>query len=258
LTRTHRPVVVVQLSDLHLGADWIEDDPRACLTAAIASIRQLEPAPDALLLTGDLAEHASDAEYAQVASLLEAVDAPRYVLAGNHDDREALRRHLGAPGSAGTPLQYAVDLGPLQVMMLDSTRAGSDAGQLDPDRLAWLEAALAEDATTPTFLAMHHPPLVTGAPAADAIGLPAADRAALGDVVRRHRNVSLIVAGHFHRAIAGRLAECTVLAAPSTYAGFVLDFAGDRLRSVTSPPGYIVHALVDGEVASHVETVWPA
>jgi 3',5'-cyclic AMP phosphodiesterase CpdA len=251
----NRPVIVVQLSDTHIGAAWVDMDPVASLAAAIAQVRTLEPSPDAIVVSGDLAEHASDLEYEQVAAVLDAVGAPRYVLPGNHDDRDGLRRHLGAPGAPGTPVQYAVDLGPLRILMLDSTRAGEDSGQLDADRLSWIENALAEDPRTPTLLAMHHPPLVTGAPAADAIGVPEADRTALADLVRRHRNVSLIIAGHLHRAIAGRLAGCTVLAAPSTYAGFVLDFATDRLRPVAAPPGYVVHALKDGELASHVETV---
>jgi 3',5'-cyclic AMP phosphodiesterase CpdA len=249
------PFVVVQLSDTHLGADWIDDDPIACLTAAIASIRRLRPSPNAVLVSGDLAEHCSDSEYQQVAQLLDQVDAPPYVLAGNHDDRDALRRHFGAPGAPGTPVQYVVDLGPLRMLMLDSTRPGSDSGQLDADRLAWIETALAEDSNTPTLLAMHHPPLLTSAPAADRIGLPDADRAALADVVRAHGNVSLIVAGHFHRAIAGRLGACSVLAAPSTYAGFVLEFDDDRLKSVPTPPGYVVHVLRDGELASHITSV---
>lgn len=249
------PLVVVQLSDPHLGADWIDDDPLACLTASVAQVRRLRPPPDALLVSGDLTEHSSDSEYDELAQSLDAVDAPHYVLAGNHDDRDALRRRFGLSGEPGAPVQYTVDLGRLRLVVLDSTCPGSHAGQLDNERLAWLEHALAEDTETPTLLAMHHPPIRTGAPAADRIGLAAADRDALADIVRAHRNVSLIVAGHFHRAIAGRLGECSVLAAPSTYAGFVLDFDDDRLKSVSTPPGYVVHVLRDGELASHVEVV---
>ena len=250
-----RPFIVIQLSDTHLGAAWGHGDPVAGLSAAIASIRRLRPRPDALLVTGDLAENASDSEYEQVAELLDEVEAPRYVLPGNRDDRDALRRHFGAPGEPGTPVQYAVDLGPLRLLILDSTRPGSDSGQLDADRLGWLESALAEDTRTPTLLAMHHPPFLTGAPAADRIGLSEADRGALADVVRAHGNVSTILAGHYHRTIAGRLGDCGVLAAPSTYAGFALEFDEDRLRSIATPPGYVVHVLGDGELVSHVEAI---
>ena len=181
----NRPVVVVQLSDSHVGATWVDMDPVASLTAVIEQVRRLEPSPDAIVLSGDLAEHGSDSEYEQLAALLDAIEAPRYVLPGNHDDRDALRRHFGAPGAAGTPVQYAVDLGRLRILMLDSTRAGADTGQFDAERLGWIESALAEDPGTPTLLAMHHPPLMTVAPAADAIGFPDADRAALADLVGR-------------------------------------------------------------------------
>jgi 3',5'-cyclic-AMP phosphodiesterase len=187
--------------------------------------------------------------------LLDGIDAQRYPLPGNHDDPDGLRRHFAALGASGTPVQYVVDLGPLRVVMLDSTRAGADSGQLDADRLAWLEAALAADVRTPTLLAIHHPPFATHVPAFDAMGLPAGDRAGLAEVVRRHRNVSLIVAGHVHRAISAELGGCRPLAAPSTYAGFAADFASADLRPIAAPPGYVVHVLRDGELVSQVQAL---
>ncbi|HKO26817.1 MAG TPA: metallophosphoesterase, partial [Solirubrobacteraceae bacterium] len=218
-----RPTVVVQLSDPHIGATWAAGDPVAGLATAVASIRRLRPAPDALLLTGDLADNLADSEYALVLASLEGIDAPRYALPGNHDDRDRLRRHFGIPGEPGTAVQYAVELGALRILMLDSTRPGADAGELDAGRLAWLDDALSADARSPTVIAMHHPPLVTHVPGLDALALAAADRAALADVVRSHPNVMLIIAGHVHRAISGELAGRRVLSAPSTYIGFEFD-----------------------------------
>jgi 3',5'-cyclic-AMP phosphodiesterase len=247
-----RPTVVVQLSDPHIGATWAEGDPVGGLATAVASIRRLRPAPDALLLTGDLADTLADSEYAQVLASLEGIDAPWYALPGNHDDRDRLRRHFGIPGEPGTPVQYVVDLGALRILMLDSTRPGADAGEFDAGRLAWLEDALSPDLSTPTLLAMHHPPLVTHVPALDALALAAGDRAALADVVRGRPNVLLIMAGHVHRAISGELAGRRVLSAPSTYVGFELDIAAEQIDDVPTPPGYVVHVLRDGELASHV------
>jgi 3',5'-cyclic AMP phosphodiesterase CpdA len=252
-----RPTVVVQLSDPHIGATWAEGDPVAGLAAAVASIRRLRPAPDALVLTGDLADNLADSEYAQVLASVEGIDAPGYALPGNHDDRDGVRRHFGIPGEPGTPVQYAVELGALRILMLDSTRPGADFGEFDADRLAWLEDALSADPRTPTLLAMHHPPLVTHMPGLDALALAAGDRAALADVVRRHPNVTLIIAGHVHRAISGELAGRRVLSSPSTYIGFELDLAAERIDDVAAPPGYVVHVLRDGELASHVVAVPP-
>jgi 3',5'-cyclic AMP phosphodiesterase CpdA len=249
------PAVIVQLSDPHIGATWAGGDPVAGLATAVASIRRLRPAPDALVLTGDLADNLADSEYALLLASLEGIDAPCYALPGNHDDRDGLRRHFGIPGEPGTPVQYAVELGVLRILMLDSTRPGADAGEFDAGRLAWLEEALSADPRTPTLLAMHHPPLVTHAPGLDALALAAGDRAALADVVRRRPNVMLIIAGHVHRAISGELAGRRVLSAPSTCIGFEFDVAAERIDDVPTPPGYVVHAFRDGELASHVITV---
>jgi 3',5'-cyclic-AMP phosphodiesterase len=250
-----RPTVVVQLSDPHIGATWAAGDPAAGLAAAVASVRRLRPAPDALVLTGDLADTMADSEYEQVRALLDGIDAPRYALPGNHDDRATLRRHFGIPGEPGTPVQYAVQVGSLRILMLDSTRLGADAGELDAGRLSWLEDALSADPRTPTLLAMHHPPLVTHEPALDELALAAADRNALAALVARHPNVMLIIGGHVHRAIAGELAGRRVLSAPSTYIGFALDFVAEQIDDVPTPPGYVVHVLRDGELASHVVAV---
>ena len=52
-------------------------------------------------MTGDLADHATDEEYEQVREFLAPLDAPVYVLPGNHDERDALRRNFGVPGGRG-------------------------------------------------------------------------------------------------------------------------------------------------------------
>jgi 3',5'-cyclic-AMP phosphodiesterase len=250
-----RPFLLVQLSDPHIGATWGYGDPVAGLRAAVASVRRLPDRPDAILMSGDLADNAADDEYELVGDLLKQIDAPLYVLPGNHDDRDALHRHFGVPGGDGAPVQYAADLGPLRLVVLDTTRPGEDPGQLDGQRLAWLEAELAAAPDRATLLAMHHPPLSTGIAAWDEIGLPVADRVALGKVIRRHPQVRRVVAGHVHRTIAAELAGRAVLAIPSTYVQARLDFNAGEIELVADPPAFAVHALLDGELASHVQPV---
>jgi 3',5'-cyclic AMP phosphodiesterase CpdA len=55
----------------------------------------------------------------------------------------------------------SVDLGPLRLVVLDSTIPDEDPGALDGERLAWLEAELAAAPEQLTLIAMHHPPLIT-------------------------------------------------------------------------------------------------
>jgi 3',5'-cyclic-AMP phosphodiesterase len=246
---------LVQLSDPHVGAEWGFGDPAAKLAAAVESVRVLVPDPDAVLISGDIADHAADAEYEQVRELAARLEAPLYVVAGNHDDRLALRRHFDVPGAGAEPVQYAAYLGPLRLVVLDSTRPGEDPGELDAKRLAWLETTLAAAPNVPTLLALHHPPLLTGIPAFDEIGLSPADRRALGEVVAAHPQVRRIVAGHVHRTVYAELGGRSVLAAPSTYVQARLDFGAEEIRFSDDPAGFVVHALLDGELVSHVQPV---
>lgn len=250
-----RPFLLVQLSDPHVGAEWGDGDSVAMLAAAVESVRALEPNPDAVLISGDLADHAVDVEYEQVRELLAPVEAPLYVLPGNHDDRLALRRHFDVPGADRQPVQYAADLGPLRLVVLDSTRAGEDRGELDADRLAWLEVTLAAAPGIPTLLALHHPPLATGIPGFDKVGLRPADRRALGKVIEAHPQVRRIVAGHMHRTISAELVGRNVLAVPSTYVQARLEFGAEEIRLSAEPCGFAVHAVLDGALVSHVQPV---
>ncbi|HEX2084614.1 MAG TPA: metallophosphoesterase, partial [Solirubrobacteraceae bacterium] len=114
--------LLAQLTDPHIGADWGAGDPVARLAAAVEAVRSARVQPDAVLVSGDLTDHAADAEYEQARSLLASLDVPSYVLPGNHDDRPGLRRHFEVGGNDGEPVQYAADLGPLRLVVLDTTR----------------------------------------------------------------------------------------------------------------------------------------
>jgi hypothetical protein len=107
----------------------------------------------------------------------------------------------------------------------------------------------------PTLIAMHHPPLATGIPAWDELGLAAADRQALGEVVARHPQVRRLVAGHVHRVISATLAGRPVLTVPSTYVQGRLAFCSHEIELSDDPAGYAVHAVVDGDVVSHIQQV---
>jgi 3',5'-cyclic AMP phosphodiesterase CpdA len=253
-----RPFVIVQLSDPHVGADWGGGDSVAMLAAAVRSVRSVVPRPDAVLVSGDLADHALDVEYEQVRELLAQLDSPIHVLPGNHDDRAVLRRNFDVFGNDGQPVQYAADLGPLRLVAVDSTRPGEARGELDADRLGWLQATLAEAPTTPTVVALHHAPLVTGIPGFDELGLPAADRGALATVLEAHPQVCRIVAGHLHRTISAELGGRGVLAVPSTYVQAELEFGAAEIQPAQEPSGFAVHTLVGGELVSHVQPVTEA
>jgi Icc protein len=238
--------MLAQLSDPHIRLGEGERESAAALAAAVAAVNALDPAPDAVLVSGDLADHGDPREYARVRELLAALERPAHVLAGNHDDVAALEAVFG-------PAEYAVRVGPLRLIGLDSTVPGSDAGRVPVDRLAPL---LDEDADTPTIVAMHHAPLLTGVAPMDALGVPEADRRALAALLGRHPQVQRVVCGHVHRTIVSALGGVPVFTCPGSHRQLALDFdPGAELALADEPPGFAVHVLLDGALTTHVATI---
>jgi 3',5'-cyclic AMP phosphodiesterase CpdA len=248
------PFLLVQLSDPHVRED--DAEPERMLADAVRRVAAMDPAPGAVLLTGDLTEHGYAHEYARVREVLAPLGMALHVLGGNHDDREAMRAAFPPAQAADGDYRYTTRCGPLRLVVADTTTPGRIEGRLGDERLAWIDARLSEERETPTMLAMHHPPLHIGIPAWDAIGLPAADHAALGDVLAGHPQVVRVVAGHVHRAALGTSGGRPVFTCPSTWVQGLLDFGRpDELGLVHEPPAYAVHAVTAGAITTHVQSV---
>jgi len=249
-----KPILLAQLSDPHIGADENGFDPVSHLEAVVAAVRALPDRPDAVLVSGDLTHDGGLPEFELARGLLERIGAPLHILPGNHDDRGLLRRAFDLPGEGGEPIRYSVDVGELRLVAFDSNVPGQDPGRYDSGQLRWLDAELGAEPERPALLALHHPPLATGIQEWDEINLEPGQRQALAAVVSRHPQLRAIVGGHLHRVAASALAGVPVLAAPSTYLQARPDFGAEDVEMVPHP-GFALHALRDGELASQVESV---
>jgi Icc protein len=231
-------LTIAQLSDPHMRLPPDDEGSGAALAAAVGSVLALDPLPDAVIVTGDLADGASAQEYARVRELLEPLPMPVHLLPGNHDD------------PAVVPGDYSVRIGELRLVVCDSTIPGRDDGDLD---LGWLEACLAEDRETPTIVAMHHAPIITGVGGIDALGLT--NREGLAALLERSPQVRRVIAGHVHRGAFGVVGGCGVVACPSTNLQIKLEIGAPDFDIVREPPAFAVHVLVDGELVSHLQPV---
>jgi 3',5'-cyclic-AMP phosphodiesterase len=253
------PATLVQLSDLHIRAGEDGRSPAERLERVVRRVEALQPRPQAVLLSGDLADTPSRAAYEQVYELLAPLGVPLHAIPGNHDDRDLLRARFGpAPAQAGTRVHFAVECGPMRLVGCDSTRPGDDAGALGDEEMSWLDETLGEQPDAPTLLALHHPPVLTGVRVMDAIALDAEDRGAFEALLGGHPQVQAITCGHVHTTMTTTFAGRPLLICPSTNSTVLLDLrARDDLRFVASdqPQGFAVHALVDGRLVSHVQTV---
>jgi Icc protein len=252
-----KPVLLAQLSDLHLGAAWEGVDPVPRLERAIEAIRTLPNPVDGVVVSGDLSDNGSEETYRLARELLGRFEVPVHVLSGNHDDRARLRQAFDLPGEGDEPIDYTADVGELRLVVLDSNVPGQDPGAFAPDQLRWLDQELSRERERPTLLVMHHSPLPTGISEWDEINLGAIEREALAEVVGRHPQLRAIAAGHLHRTAASALAGCPVLSTPSTYFQALptfepTDFHDEDFGNV-GPPGFALHVLLDGELSSQVE-----
>jgi Icc protein len=244
--------VLAQISDPHLAAGS-GAEPAEAFAAAVEVVASLDPAPDAVLLSGDLANEPKDEMYGRIVELIEPLSMPVHVLAGNHDDSAALRSRFDVPGEPGDPIQYVERIGAVRMIACDTSIPGRDDGALGADRLGWLEAQLARDTETPAILAMHHPPLRLGVPAIDALGLADSDRTALAELVARSPQVRRIIAGHVHRGAVGDLGGCPVFVCPSSYLQLALDLHATEIALVREPPCVAFHVVEGTSVISHLQ-----
>lgn len=201
----HSPArhVVAHLSDPHLLADGARQygviDPEAGLRLALERLGRLDPKPDVLVFTGDLADRAEPAAYARLRELVEPVaddlGAQFVWVMGNHDERAPYAHGLFGSDDDGCQ-DRAYDVAGLRILALDTSVPGYHHGELTDDQLDWLADHLATPAPHGTLLAMHHPPIpVPMLRAAEIIEL--LDQHRLADVIRG-TDVRALLGGHFH------------------------------------------------------------
>jgi 3',5'-cyclic-AMP phosphodiesterase len=244
--------LLAQLSDPHMRVGDDDSGAGAALNRAVQTLLALRPAPQAVIVTGDLADGGQPAEYERLRELLAPLPMPVHVLPGNHDDRGALREHFELDGDPGELVQYSARCGDLRVVACDTLQPGRDDGAL---RVDWLEEQLVAEPFVPTVVAMHHVPLTIGLPVLDEIGLPGEQVRALRDLLARSPQVRRVVAGHVHRTVAGSVGGCPVLACTSTNLQARLELGAPDLTWAPEPPAFALHALIDGELVSHVQPV---
>src|SRR6185503_16671382 len=69
-------VIIAQLSDPHIKVGANDEGSAAALARAVDAVLALTPLPAAVVVTGDLAEHAAAAEYERFAELVAPLPMP--------------------------------------------------------------------------------------------------------------------------------------------------------------------------------------
>ncbi|WP_156725445.1 phosphodiesterase [Streptomyces apocyni] len=244
-------LVLAQISDLHLDGT-ARGTERA--ERVMGHLRGLGTRVDALLVTGDIADHGTEAEYEEAARVL---DAPFPVLhcPGNHDSRGPYRKALLGEPASDDPVNRVHRVGGAAILMCDSSIPGQDEGLLDDTTYAWIEATLDElGGDIPVLLAFHHPPVALHHPLPDRYQLQEPDR--LAALLDRHPEITALITGHAHTPAATTFGGRPLLVGPGVTWTLRLPWEGEQIADRAADPGFAFHVLDDaGRLTTHYRTV---
>ena len=237
-------MLVAQISDTHilpptseLPAAQLRAD---CLERCVAAVNR--ESPDAVILTGDTVQHGQPDEYALLRELLAPLQAPLFMVPGNRDDNEVMRRAFADASflpDSGPFLHYAIEDFDTRLVALDSTLTGARKGHFCEQRQAWLEATLAEQPDKPTLLFIHHPPFDVGDHFVGGYRKPE-ERDALASIVQRHEQVVGLLCGHVHWPVSREWAGTQARIMPSV----AIDVRnGVDEAEAAGRPVYMLHRL---------------
>jgi Icc protein len=254
-----KPIRIAQISDLHVKREgqlaYGRVDTARALARCVAALNGFDPAPDFVVISGDLVDTPTSEEYQHLKQLLAPLKLRFAGVPGNHDGRDMMRaafpdQPYAMPAGA---LNQKVDIGHLDLLLLDSSVPGKPHGELDEQTLQWLETILAASDRRPALVFMHHPPFEAGIWHMDRQNLRNAESLAV--IVGRHPRVQLIGTGHVHRAtltvFEGR--PCTICPAPN----HAVDLDLGHLREPSfrvEPPAFHLHTWFPGEGFGRVVT----
>ncbi|MFE7617690.1 metallophosphoesterase [Streptomyces sp. NPDC057496] len=233
-------VLLAQISDLHL------DGSERATERAVRVMDHLRALPrpvDAVLVTGDIADHGEEAEYEEAARILTA-PFPVLTCPGNHDVRPAYREALLGEAPGHGPVNRIHHIAGTAVLMCDSTVPGRDEGRLDAETLDWIDtrlAALPRD--TPALIAFHQPPVGLHHPLPDSSLLEQPGN--LAELLDAHPQVVAVLTGHAHTAAASTFAGRPLIVGPAVTWTLRMPWEGDRPADRDQPPGLAFHVLDD-------------
>jgi len=246
------PLLIAQISDLHIKRPGVlaygEVDTAAALTRCVATLNAFRPRPELVVISGDLADTPVAEEYEHLNRLLAPLEIGFAAVPGNHDSRELMRAALPKGGYAQSTgaLNSLHPVGPLDLVLLDSSVPGKPHGELEAPTLAWLDATLALSSTRPALIFLHHPPFVTGIHHMDVQNLRNAG--ALANVLRRHPRARLVAAGHVHRAALTQFFGVPATICPAPNHAVALDLEDSLPPSFkVEPPAFHLHTWFSGE-----------
>ena len=242
---------LIQITDPHIGGrpdyQLLGLDTGHTLDEVLAAVDGVSPAPELMVVTGDVSANASEASYRRFLHKMQRVTAPWYWLPGNHDNPQRMDQ------LAANRRPEVVSVGNWRLLLLDTSVPGHICGGFDQAELTRIEQLISSLADHPLMLMMHHQPVAVGSHWIDGHMLKTGCEAFL-DIVEKADNVRAITWGHVHQQFDSQLGHIGLHATPSTSVQFT---PGSGPFAVDSElPGYRWFDLYDdGRYDTGVERV---
>lgn len=193
-------MLIVQLSDLHVGSQFLPD----VFDKLVGEVNEMNP--DAIVITGDLTNEGLLKEYQRCKELVSQFNAKKIVtVSGNHDYRNSgylvFKKYF--------PLQTVTELGNDVVLVtLGTSRPDRNEGEVGYRQNLWFERIIKKYKDRVKIVAMHHH--LIGIPDTGADWVTVIDA---GDVLRTvlDTKVDLVLCGHRHRPWAWNLGSLRIV-----------------------------------------------
>ncbi len=240
-------MLIIQITDTHIvspnkKAYGIADTANN-LIHCVEAVNSLEPRPDVVLVTGDISNNGQYQQLSYAKAILDKLNAPYFVVPGNHDSRDGIRDIFGnltCPATGNNFINYVIDQFEIRLIALDSTIPNKPGAEICKKRAAWLDQQLEQNSDKPTIIFMHHPPVKCSVLETDEDGFIGADR--LGDIVEKYACIKAILCGHIHLQAHINWRNTIVSVAPSTGMRLMLDLTMQKeSQFFLESPAFQIH-----------------
>ncbi len=193
-------MIIVQLSDLHVGSQFQQD----VFETVVKEVNELNP--DVIVITGDLTNEGLMKEYEKCKSLLTQFNTKKIIsISGNHDYRNTgyLLFKKFFPFKAINELDDDIVL-----VTVGTARPDRNNGEVGYRQNLWLERTMKKYKDKIKIVAMHHHLIPIPDTGSDQLTVVDA-----GDVLRTvlDTKVDVVLCGHKHRPWAWNFGKLTVV-----------------------------------------------
>ncbi len=249
--KIRNPIRVAVVTDLHTSLSGKTShgvDVKKNFLRVFDDIKSSDP--DYIWIGGDLClkEPLRDT-YQWQHSILEDMQIPYRIIAGNHDDSQMLSKVFSQQSvhMHGDEL-YWTEMLPNnnRVIFLDSSK-----GELSSDQRKWLLSFA--DRREPSIILIHHPPGIMHVPYMD-VNHKLRDHAEVLDILQKFYVAPYLLCGHYHIDKTVMIGAMTIRILPSCYfqlRGDLQDFAVDHHHI-----GYALLEIYDDRIETRIKYLY--